>query len=346
MGVSHSSKSVVTRSVQQEALRRERQLKAEEKVMLVIGSPHCGKSYFIKKFVSISVDEYDETNLNETNNNLFIESKFQNGPFLFNELTATSIFLHATKNFKYISILNEYNPQFTYKDSTIDVVILEHKKEKKEYINYRLLFDGYFRQFLFANNITSKIPKDIGNLIESFYEKPLILNYKIPIKSTVFDFWKLSVLNKNEWEWCFKKSVCIIFIIDLSIFDEINVKTNVNKMSESIKLFVETVNNLKTNNRQSMILILNKKNKFRKKLENGININICPEFKFIKSNDYNVVIRDIDSVLRNTAKKVKAATNIFVHTVGQLNRYEIQKISTDFVHCVISYTLAKGGIVH
>ncbi len=313
--------------------------------MLVIGAPQSGKTYAMPQFLSANV-----------NCGLaMIESKFQNGPFLFHECTPISIEAHATKNFKYLTELNECKPEFTYKDGTIDVVIMDQshsRKEKNRYINYRLLFDGYFRQFLRSANYKKisfhKLPKDIGNLIESFYEKPLILSYKIPIRSTVFDFWELSVFHRKEWLWCYAKAVCVIFVIDLPCFDETNPETKRNKMNESIKLFIETVSELQPNHGQSIILILNRKNECLKKLQKGHNLCVCNEFKFIQQSktDFESVVAEIANTLRNTAKQFKSSAKIFTHIVSDMNGNEMQTISTDFVLCVISYTLAKGGIVH
>ena len=125
-------------------------------------------------------------------------------------------------------------------------------------------------------------------------------------------------------------------MLDLSCFDEINPETNQNKMSESIKLFIETISELNPSNGHSVILILN----------NGRNIGVCKEFQFIQSNDFETVIAGIANTLKETAKRLQLSTNIFTHIVSDMSGAEMQRMSTDFVHCVISYTLAKGGIVH
>lgn len=347
MGVSQSSTSVVTRSVQHEGLRRERDLKSEEKVMLIMGTIESGKNDFISRLIELykHLDDGDDVR------NDFIESKYQIGPFYFNELTPKSLSLHATCNFKYIcKDIEYYDSTYSYKDKdgVIDVVIVDNnKKQDKHYINYRLLFDGYFREFLFENNIENilDIPRDIGTLIELFYEKPTINNYKIDIKSTIFDFWELDFENKTEFSWCYRKAVCMIFIIDISCYDEINIKTNKNKLSESIKLFYEIVTSLRSLSGQSLILILNKSNKFKQKIENNIPISICKELKHITSNDYNIIIKNIEDIFRNTAKTIKSAVNTFVHTVSNnFDNNEMQRIANDFVHIVISYTLGMSNI--
>ena len=142
-----------------------------------------------------------------------------------------------------------YDSTYSYNsnDNLVDVVMVENKKNHQEYINYRLLFDGYFREFIksLENINIIDIPKDIGALIESFYYKPSINNYKLDIKSTIFDFWELNIDNKESFKWCYKKAVCVIFVVDLSVYDEINLKTNENKLSNSIALFYHVVKSLR-----------------------------------------------------------------------------------------------------
>ena len=92
--------------------------------------------------------------------------------------------------------------------------------------------------------------------------------------------------------------------------------------------------------------MLNKTHKFKEKIESGINVSKCKELEHINSQDYDTVIGNIEDIFRNTAKTIKSAANIFIHCATNMNPGEIQRISNDFVHIVISYTLAKGGIVH
>ena len=97
---------------------------------------------------------------------------------------------------------------------------------------------------------------------------------------------------------------------------------------------------------QSLILILNKVHIFKEKIENGTDISICKELEHIQSRDYVKIISNIEDVFRNTVKTIKSASNVFIHTVTNMSDSEVHRVSSDFVHIVISYTLAKGGIVH
>ena len=104
---SKSSTSVVSAvSAAHEALRRERELKSEEKVMLVIGS----KSLLIEKLIELYKEDEDGDDI-ETD---FIPSKYQTGPFIFNELTPKSLSLHATSNFKHLCLFNVYDATYLY----------------------------------------------------------------------------------------------------------------------------------------------------------------------------------------------------------------------------------------
>lgn len=241
MGSTSSTSVVSAVSAAHEALRRERELKSEEKVMLVIGS----KNLLIEKLIELYKEDTDGDNI-ETD---FISSKFQTGPYIFNELTPRSLSLHATCNFKHLCLFDVYDATYSYNtsDNLVDVVMIENKKNDEQYINYRLLFDGYFREFIsHLNNIDMiDIPKDIGNLIESFYDTPFINNYKVDIKSTIFDFWQLDIESKQYFSWCYKRAVCIIYVADLSVYDEIDIATKRNKLSDSIALFYDVVSSLR-----------------------------------------------------------------------------------------------------
>ena len=132
---------------------------------------------------------------------------------------------------------------------------------------------------------------------------------------------------RKKWVNCFNKVTSVIFVASLSNYDlGLYEDLNANSMVESIKLFEELVND-KHFKQRDFILLLNKRDLFRKKIQT-IPITVCPAFKDFKGNphDYDATITYIKQVFERQKKDGNKAKEIHTFVTCAFDTKDVEKV--------------------
>ncbi|KAL6046559.1 Guanine nucleotide-binding protein G(k) subunit alpha [Balamuthia mandrillaris] len=114
---------------------------------------------------------------------------------------------------------------------------------------------------------------------------------------------------RKKWIHCFEFVTAVIFVVSLSEYDMVLEEAeDVNRMHESLNLFADIINNRWFIN-TSIILFLNKKDLFEKKITHT-DLNVCfPDYKGGKNYDSAVKYIEKQFLKRNRAEGTR-----FVYT--------------------------------
>uniref|UniRef100_A0A914UJJ8 Uncharacterized protein n=1 Tax=Plectus sambesii TaxID=2011161 RepID=A0A914UJJ8_9BILA len=147
---------------------------------------------------------------------------------------------------------------------------------------------------------------------------------------------------RRKWIHCFDDVTAILFVIALSCYDQQLAEDNTeNRMEDSIKLFKEITSN-KFLSRSSLILFLNKKDVFEKKIVQKP-LKVCfPEYK--GSNTY----KEASSYIKRKVLKAQVDNGIkrevFPHFTNATDTRNIDRVFNSAIETVILKNLNKAGM--
>eukprot|EP01084_Bolivina_argentea_P114142 203278_1 len=177
-------------------------------------------------------------------------------------------------------------------------------------LDYDVFLQGWFRQ-----NYNDSFPNDIVKYMKIFCCVPSVTvsSYKMKgntnhpnhlfvynllnVSSIYRKCWSLSnnkeCFRHKELSYCFKHSKATLFVVDLSIFNETDDRSDANKMNRTIKLYQWFLKDyslyLKKNRvkQGKVVLLFERVEPFKDKLAHNIAISQCSSFaKYNGSNEY------------------------------------------------------------
>ena len=265
----------------------------DQNLVLVLGNAGSGKSTIIN-----GIHRQSEENMKQS-----IVSQYEIDNFgIVTEYTIKSIQNHAAQNMKYFSL---------FKDKWSDLIAILSKMEEQHttlkpiknttsiVYDYSLLFSGFIHQSKSSQD--AYIPQDVITIISRYFVSNLldITSYKVPLEESdqqIFEIWESTGIDIKYWENKLKRIKGIIYIIDLTSYDEYFVDEDgikKNKLEYSLKVWknwswvgkIDVLQKYCNDNynheaemKQSRLVFLTKKDLFTKKVKK-IPLSVCPMFK-------------------------------------------------------------------
>ena len=199
--------------------------------------------------------------------------------------------------------------------------------------NYNLLCSGFIRQIQHKEDVN--IPSEIMVLIEMFYVPNLLMidSYKfqwgfVYRKGLIWDLWKSTGVDTSYWVTRLKRVRGIIFVIDLSTYDECLTDENGEKRNK-----LEYAHSLWASWKSigtPKLTLLTKKDLFEQKIKEKP-LNVCPLFA-----DEAVRMDQLDLCTDNIHKKFKWASWSMsrLHVVNTSEVTEIQNYFLDLLRVI------------
>eukprot|EP01083_Nonionella_stella_P080228 220380_1 len=249
----------------------------QSKRVLVVGATGSGKSELIDQAISTNnsysiIDEY-------------LEFQYPMGPFTISERAHPEHSLRAWEYrddiLSWDTTLSYYPPIYEDSESQSSLDPFVH-----EQFDFDLLITGFTR----ATCGIQFAPK-IQSILDSYYPRPGVKCKKDEIiDDNMVEFWEISSFDHAFWTFCLKQIVAIVFVVDVSCFDEfyydpVTYTKSGNKMSETINQFRQMIHHKMDT---AFFVILNKMDTFQQKVSRGTSIKICPEFSGFEGDSYDV----------------------------------------------------------
>lgn len=193
---------------------------------------------------------------------------------------------------------------------------------------------------------TEYVPNDKDILLVR-YRTTGVIEQKFEIKKNLFHVFDVGgqKSERKKWIHCFELVTAVIFVASLSCYDEVMFEDEEkNSMVDSIELFEQICNNEWFKD-TAMILFLNKKDLFAKKIQ-SIPITDCPAFETYnmdqKSYDHTTeFIKEVfESCNQNNGSK-----QIFTHLTCAVDKNQVEKVFNDIQTVIINASLAQGGLI-
>merc|ERR1712003_300344 len=190
------------------------------------------------------------------------------------------------------------------------------------------------------------VPNDKDILLVR-YRTTGVIEQKFEIKRNMFHVFDVGgqKSERKKWIHCFELVTAVIFVASLSCYDEVMFEDEEkNSMVDSIELFEQICNNEWFKD-TAMILFLNKKDLFAKKIQ-SIPITDCPAFETYnmdqKSYDHTTeFIKEVfESCNQNNGSK-----QIFTHLTCAVDKNQVEKVFNDIQTVIINASLAQGGLI-
>jgi len=173
-----------------------------------------------------------------------------------------------------------------------------------------------------------------------------VIEQKFTIKKNQFHVFDVGGQKSERKKWinCFDNVTAVIFVASMSCYDEVMFEDNEkNSMTDQLELFEKTCNErafVKT----SMILFLNKKDLFEKKLHEGKEITLCQDFA--KYDKDPISIDDTSAFIKATfVSKNADEKNIFAHLTCATDQNNVSKVFNDVQHIIIENSLMSAGLM-
>ena len=150
---------------------------------------------------------------------------------------------------------------------------------------------------------------------------------------------------RKKWIHCFELVTAVIFVAALSCYDEVMFEDEgVNSMVDSLQLFDGICNNIYFE-KTSMILFLNKKDLFAKKLQENKPITLCPDFNdYDGNNNFDETTAYIKNVFISK-NKTPEEKSIFTHLTCATDQNNVERVFNDVQHIIIENSLMSAGLM-
>ena len=208
-------------------------------------------------------------------------------------------------------------------------------------INYEsMIIIGYIHQFeqSYNNNIkVIKIPNDIIQLINAFYPSLTVASIICNGRDNVIELWESTACNKSHWYKLYKYVHMILFVVDLSCFDEYIINDdgqNVNKMVYTVELFKSVIaEKYLLSKKNNIVVLFNKVDLFEEKIKNNIPLDECKFFSDIINldnmvEDYDKPQKILHQTISNKFIDCKTET-IFYHFTDSNTHTDIYQMYCD-----------------
>ena len=211
--------------------------------------------------------------------------------------------------------------------------------------SYQLLIYGYIHQNKIDELYDMIIPTDIIELLAKFVQKTVLSSHKIISNknetNNIFELWEASVYDKLIWNELYQYIHSLIFIVDVSRFDEYDIydgSEKINKLSHSLDLFISIVKDEDKLTGTNIILFMNFNDKFTNKIINkNIPLNKCDIFKdyqynkdeYINDRRYDLALRAIWKKFEYIYKTYNNEAVLLSHVTNALDANHVEKAFTD-----------------
>lgn len=147
---------------------------------------------------------------------------------------------------------------------------------------------------------------------------------------------------RKKWIHCFEGVTAVIFVASLSEYDQLLFEDNsTNRVIESLSLFEEICGS-RWFSRSPIILFLNKRDLFMKKLEN------TPLQQYFEDYnggcDYNQGVKFMENLFLSRVPPKKSPDQIFVHVTCATDKDNVQHVFNDVKEIFITQNLLESGL--
>jgi len=341
-------------------LKRElaRDARADEKVkkLLFLGSGGSGKSTLFKQLRSLHGAGFGDKDRMQFKEHIFAQITEQMRLVLeciemVNEDDDEKMELSADGDDAKARLLSHATSTNISEDIAEAIKTLWKEEAVKQIYDQRALMkiedsSAYFWDSIDRVTEAGFIPNDQDILLVR-YRTTGVIEQKFEIKSNLFHVFDVGgqKSERKKWIHCFEMVTAVIFVASLSCYDEVMFEDEErNSMSDSVELFGNICNNEYFKD-TAMILFLNKKDLFSKKIET-VPITECPEFQHYDGpqdsyDDTTKYIKDTfeDQDEQNTSKQ------IFTHLTCAVDKNHVEKVFNDIQTVIINTSLAAGGLI-
>lgn len=224
------------------------------------------------------------------------------------------------------------------KDSRLDGIFLKHHKRKILEETTEYFWDSIERITAREYVPTKKDILNIRNRTTGIIEK------KFVIQKCGFHIFDVGGQKSERKKWikCFNDVNAIVFVVALSSFDHMMFEDdNKNCMDDALELFDKTIN-MKAFQRTPVILFLNKRDLFEKKIRE-VPLTACPAFDEYKdelkdANDYKECT---EFIRERFEEKNLQKRNIYTHLTVAVDDQNISAVFNDVVRIIIDKAMHR-----
>mmetsp|Transcript_18331 Transcript_18331/g.29047 ORF Transcript_18331/g.29047 Transcript_18331/m.29047 type:complete len:394 (-) Transcript_18331:451-1632(-) len=155
---------------------------------------------------------------------------------------------------------------------------------------------------------------------------------------------------RRKWIHCFEHVVAVIFVADMSCYDEVMVEDiEANAMQDQCLLFNDLCNNVSLA-KTTMIVFLNKRDLFKEKyVDKKVSLTVCPQFSdFCDDGDDDFNYEKAAPYVQNAFLQLNETPDreVFMHVTCATDKDNIQKVFTDVQLVIISNALDRSGYLN
>jgi len=204
----------------------------------------------------------------------------------------------------------------------------------------------YFWDQIDTITASGYIPSETDILLVRFRTTGVI-EQKFEIKKNIFHVFDVGGQKSERKKWinCFDSVTAVIFVASMSCYDEVMFEDNEkNSMTDQLELF-ENICNEHAFEKTSMILFLNKKDLFDKKLGENKAITLCNDFSSYSGDATSFDETSAFVKATFTSKNKSSDKNIFAHLTCATDQGNVSKVFNDVQHIIIENSLMSAGLM-
>jgi len=135
---------------------------------------------------------------------------------------------------------------------------------------------------------------------------------------------------RKKWIHCFENVTTILFLVAISEYDQLLFEDEtVNRMQEALTLF-DSICNSRWFIKTSIILFLNKMDRFKEKLAISPMSNYFPDYTNARQKDSSMELKVYDNLTASGGSEYAAACDYILNRFVSLNQHETKQIYTHF----------------
>jgi len=135
---------------------------------------------------------------------------------------------------------------------------------------------------------------------------------------------------RKKWIHCFENVTTILFLVAISEYDQLLFEDEtVNRMQEALTLF-DSICNSRWFIKTSIILFLNKMDRFKEKLPISPMSNYFPDYIGTRQKDSSMEMKVYDNLINTGGSEYAAACDYILNRFVSLNQHETKQIYTHF----------------